>query len=127
MQNENNLHDLTDRMAILEQDLSSQKARLAKMEEAVTEMIREVRGDFRAAVAQMQHSLGQVQTTVTHEIQSIMARHELAERVHWDSIEQARMDRADDERRYKTNTYVSLAGVFVALVAILATLWVGRG
>jgi len=127
MQNENNLHDLTERMAILEQDLSSQKARLAKMEEAVTEMIREVRGDFRAAVAQMQHSLGQVQTTVTHEIQSIMARHELAERVHWDSIEQARMDRADDERRYKTNTYVSLAGVFVALVAILATLWVGRG
>ena len=115
MQNENNLHDLTERMAILEQDLSSQKARLAKMEEAVTEMIRE------------QHSLGQVQTTVTHEIQSIMARHELAERVHWDSIEQARMDRADDERRYKTNTYVSLAGVFVALVAILATLWVGRG
>ena len=127
MQNENNLHDLTERMAILEQDLSSQKARLAKMEEAVTEMIREVRGDFQAAVAQMQHSLGQVQTTVTHEIQSIMARHELAERVHWDSIEQARMDRADDERRYKTNTYVSLAGVFVALVAILATLWVGRG
>lgn len=127
MQNENNLHDLTERMAILEQDLSSQKARLAKMEEAVTEMIREVRGDFRAAVAQMQHSLGQVQTTVTHEIQSIMARHELAERVHWDSIEQARMDRADDERRYKNNTYVSLAGVFVALVAILATLWVGRG
>ena len=127
MQNENNLHDLTERMAILEQDLSSQKARLAKMEEAVTEMIREVLGDFRAAVAQMQHSLGQVQTTVTHEIQSIMARHELAERVHWDSIEQARMDRADDERRYKTNTYVSLAGVFVALVAILATLWVGRG
>lgn len=127
MQNENNLHDLTERMAILEQDLSSQKARLAKMEEAVTEMIREVRGDFRAAVAQMQHSLGQVQTTVTHEIQSIMAHHELAERVHWDSIEQARMDRADDERRYKTNTYVSLAGVFVALVAILATLWVGRG
>lgn len=127
MQNENNLHDLTERMAILEQDLSSQKARLAKMEEAVTEMIREVRGDFRAAVAQMQHSLGQVQTTVTHEIQSIMARHELAERVHWDSIEQARMDRVDDERRYKTNTYVSLAGVFVALVAILATLWVGRG
>ena len=127
MQNENNLHDLTERMAILEQDLSSQKARLARMEEDVTEMIREVRGDFRAAVAQMQHSLGQVQTTVTHEIQSIMARHELAERVHWDSIEQARMDRADDERRYKTNTYVSLAGVFVALVAILATLWVGRG
>lgn len=127
MQNENNLHDLTERMAILEQDLSSQKARLAKMEEAVTEMIREVRGDFRAAVAQMQHSLGQVQTTVTHEIQSIMAHHELAERVHWDSIEQARMDRVDDERRYKTNTYVSLAGVFVALVAILATLWVGRG
>lgn len=127
MQNENNLHDLAERMAILEQDLSSQKARLARMEEAVTEMIREVRGDFRAAVAQMQHSLGQVETTVTHEIQSIMARHELAERVHWDSIEQARMDRADDERRYKTNTYVSLAGVFVALVAILATLWVGRG
>lgn len=127
MQNENNLHDLAERMAILEQDLSSQKARLARVEEAVTEMIREVRGDFRAAVAQMQHSLGQVQTTVTHEIQSIMARHELAERVHWDSIEQARMDRADDERRYKTNTYVSLAGVFVALVAILATLWVGRG
>lgn len=127
MQNENNLHDLAERMAILEQDLSSQKARLARMEEAVTEMIREVRGDFRAAVAQMQHSLGQVQTTVTHEIQSIMAHHELAERVHWDSIEQARMDRADDERRYKTNTYVSLAGVFVALVAILATLWVGRG
>lgn len=127
MQNENNLHDLAERMAILEQDLSSQKARLARMEEAVTEMIREVRGDFRAAVAQMQHSLGQVETTVTHEIQSIMARHELAERVYWDSIEQARMDRVDDERRYKTNTYVSLAGVFVALVAILATLWVGRG
>lgn len=118
--------EIAARVSLLERDLAEQKARLERLEKSMGDLVAEVKDGLRSVMDQIPAAIAQMQAKVTFELQAAITQHELAERMHWEAIDAARAARADDERRYRSNIYISLGSVFVGLVAILVTLWVGH-
>lgn len=118
--------EIAARVSLLERDIAEQKSRLDRLERAMGDLVAEVKDGLKGVMEQIPAAITQMQSKVTFELQAAITAHELAERMHWESIDAARAARSDDERRYRSNIYISLGSVFVGLVAILVTLWVGR-
>ena len=118
--------EIAARVSLLERDIAEQKSHLDRLERAMGDLVAEVKDGLKGVMEQIPAAIAQMQAKVTFELQAAITQHELAERMHWEAIDAARAARADDERRYRSNIYISLGSVFVGLVAILVTLWVGR-